>query len=309
MILLGDSGQALAEVADDFVTASTRPAAGPELAWREIEVELAGGDTGLLAAADGLLTKGGLRRSERSAKLERVLAAGLPAASPGPKLTPATPAGQVIISYLAGQADRLQTLDPLVRRSEPDAVHQMRVTTRRLRSTFRAYPKVLGHGRADQVAAELKWLGEVLGGARDVEVMQAHLQRHLDETDVALLLGPVSARIQSHFAAARASAQAAVSAALTSSRYAALLDELDALLAAPPAGPDAAVPARAALPRAVRRSYTRTRRRIRRVGEARRPGRRCRVAPGAQISQADPLRRRGGRPGPGPAGAPVRPAG
>ena len=111
---------------------------------------------------------------------------------------------------------------------------------------------------------------------------------------MALLLGPVRARIQAHFAGSRAAAAAAVLDALSSARYVALLDELGALIATPPPGPDAAVPARAALPRAVRRSYTRTRRRIRRVGELP-PRPQMPRAPGAQISQADPLRRRGGR--------------
>lgn len=265
VILLDASGQALAEVADDQVTAGTRPAAGPELTWREIEVELAGGDGPLLAAADKLLRKHGLRRSGRSAKLERVLERRLPAASRRPRLTPQTPAVQAIASYLAGQAEKLQALDPLVRASEPDAVHQMRVTTRRLRSTLRAFGAVLSRDGTAHVAAELKWLGDVLGAARDVEVLAAHLQRHLDQTDIAQLLGPLQARIQSYFARSRESAQAALTDALNSGRYAALLDELDAVISAPPPGPDATAAAGQALPAAVRRSYATTRRRLNRA--------------------------------------------
>ena len=40
------------------------------------------------------------------------------------------------------QAARLKALDTAVRREEPDAVHQMRVTTRRLRAGLQAFPMV-----------------------------------------------------------------------------------------------------------------------------------------------------------------------
>ena len=61
-------------------------------------------------------------------------------------------AGEVVLGYLAAQAARLSALDLAVRRDKADAVHQMRVTTRRLRSTLQASPAVLwAHG--DQRAA------------------------------------------------------------------------------------------------------------------------------------------------------------
>ena len=238
VVLLDSAGEALAEVADDLVSARREPAPAAELSWREVEVELVAGDKRLLAAADRLLRQHGLHRSDRSAKLQRVLGTGQPPAEPVRSLTPGTPAQEVVISYLAGQAEALLTLDPLVRRSEPDTVHKMRVSTRRLRSTFRAFGSVLPREATEHLSAELKWLGEVLGEARDGEVLAAHLQRQQDLTDVALLLGPVRARIQAHFAGSRAAAAAAVLDALSSARYVALLDELDALIASPPPGPD-----------------------------------------------------------------------
>jgi len=234
-----------------------------ELSWREVEVELVAGDKRLLAAADRLLRQHGLHRSDRSAKLQRVLGTGQPPAEPAGSLTPATPAHEVVISYLAGQAEALLTMDPLVRRSRPDTVHKMRVSTRRLRSTFRAFGSVLPREATEHLSAELKWLGEVLGEARDGEVLAAHLQRQQDLTDVAQLLGPVQARIQAHFAGSRAAAAAAVLDALSSARYVALLDELDALIASPPRGPEASEPAGQVLLAAVRRSYSRTGRRLR----------------------------------------------
>jgi CHAD domain-containing protein len=42
---------------------------------------------------------------------------------------------------------------------EPDAVHQMRVATRRLRSALATYRPLLDRERTDPVRQELKWLG------------------------------------------------------------------------------------------------------------------------------------------------------
>ncbi|HXZ71272.1 MAG TPA: CHAD domain-containing protein, partial [Streptosporangiaceae bacterium] len=57
------------------------------------------------------------------------------------------------------------------------------------------------------------------------------------------MLGPVAARVQSHFAPVHAAARRDVLTALDSPRYFALLDSLDQLLAEPPLTPGAARPA------------------------------------------------------------------
>lgn len=263
--LLSDSGQPLAEVADDRISAGRHQDPSALISWREVEVELAGSDHGLLNAADQLLRDHGLAPSSRSAKLERVLAEQLPDRRVPVPLTGDSPAYQVVLSYLAEHAESLVAIDPQVRRSAPDAVHQMRVATRRLRSTLRSFDEVVAGDRAAWVAGELKWLSDLLGRARDAEVLAAHLQRHQDRTDIALLLGPVQARIQAYLARSRATAQADVSAALRSGRYTALLAELDRLLAEPPLGPAAGQPASEAIPFAVRHSYRTTSRRMRRA--------------------------------------------
>jgi CHAD domain-containing protein len=260
--LLGPAGESLAEVADDRVRAAAAadPGAGPS-GWREIEVELTGGDRHLLAAADQLLRRAGLRRSDRAAKLERVL--GEPAADRPAASGRQPSAADVVTDYLREHADTLVALDPMVRRREPDAVHKMRVATRRLRSTLRSFDTVVSQEDGAQVAAELQWLGSVLGQERDAEVQAGRLREHVRATPADVLLGPVQARIQAHVAKAAASSHAAVVAALNSDRYVALLDALDALIASPKAGPQAGSPARRVLPRAVRRSDRRTRRRMR----------------------------------------------
>ena len=252
LVLLDKAGESLAEVASDDVSAQTMGDSTTVSQWRELEVELTGGDRRLLKAADALLRRDGLRPAGRSAKLERALAGQLPASAEPPRLTQASPAGQVVLAYLRDQAETLKALDPMVRRDEPDSVHQMRVTTRRLRSTLRSFKRVIG---GDHLAAELKWLGGVLGEARDAEVLDDHLQAMLRTVPVEQLIGPVQARVQIHFAPVRAGARTAVLAALDSQRYFSLLDEMDQLIDEPRFSPRAARPARNVLPREVRRPY------------------------------------------------------
>ncbi len=176
----------------------------------------------------------------------------------------------MVLAYLAGQVAALQAQDPRVRRDEPDAVHQMRVATRRLRSTLQTFRPVLADTALPSEAtahlrAELKWLGEVLGQARDGEVLTGHIGDLLAGVPDDLVLGPVAATVAETLAPRRAAATRAAVRALDSPRYFALLDELDALLAAPPLTEAAAAPA-AALRAPVARSYRRLRKRVRRAG-------------------------------------------
>ena len=181
-----------------------------------------------------------------------------------PALPPGS-AGAAVLGYLRQQADRLLSLDPLVRLDEPDAVHQMRVTSRRLRSTFQAFTEVIPADRSEKLIGELKWLGGVLGKARDGEVLAERLERRVRETPAEEVVGPVAARIQAHFAPVRATARQEALAALDSPRYAALLERLDGLLAAPAVPDEATRPARDVLPAAAHRAYRRTGRRLRRA--------------------------------------------
>src|SRR5690349_7365198 len=265
LILLGQAGESLAEVAADDVFAQVLGDSAAESSWHEVEVELTGGGRKLLEAADDLLRRGGLRAAGRSAKLQRALAGQLPEPVPPAPLTSSSPAGQVVLAYLRTSADRLKSLDPMVRRDEPDAVHQMRVATRRLRSTLRSFGKIIRRDGTQRLAAELKWLGTVLGEARDAEVLAGHLLAGLRETPIELVIGPVQARVRGHFAPVRAGARTTLLEALDSQRYFSLLDELDTLMAEPPFTPRAARPAADVLPAAARRSYRQVRRRMRRA--------------------------------------------
>ena len=138
----------------------------------------------------------------------------------------------------------------------------MRVASRRLRSALQTFREVLPPADTEHLRGELKWLGEVLGAARDAEVLGGHVQALLDQLPPDLVLGPVAADVTGQFAPRRGAAHRAAVRALDSPRYLALLDELDALLASPPAVDAAAGPGRSLRPD-VARAYRRLRKRAR----------------------------------------------
>src|SRR5271169_717466 len=172
-------------------------------------------------------------------------------------------AGDVVLAYLRTQAHTLKTLEPAVRADEFDSVHQMRVATRRLRAVLRTFGQVIPRTDSEHLTGELQWLGRELGAARDSEVLAGHLRDSLRPTPPELLIGPVQARVQGHFAPRRAAAREALLEALDSPRYAILLAELDRVAAGPPRGPLAGAAAREVLPAAVRRAYRQAKRRMR----------------------------------------------
>ena len=174
-------------------------------------------------------------------------------------------AGDVVLAYLRIHAHTLKTLEPKVRADEFDSVHQMRVASRRLRATLRTYRQVIPRSDSEHLAGELKWLGRMLGEARDDEVLSAHLQDSLRPTPPELLIGPVLARVQGFYAPRRAAAHTALIEALDSPRYHRLLAELDRVAAGPPRGPQAAAPARQVFPAAVDRAFRQARRRMRKA--------------------------------------------
>src|SRR5580700_5597112 len=103
-------------------------------------------------------------------------------------------AGQVVLAYLREQRDRLRSLGPRVRADEPDSVHQMRITARRLRAGLRSFDRIVPRAGTATLAAELTWLGRDLGQARDAEVLPAHLLASLNLVPPENVVGPVRAR-------------------------------------------------------------------------------------------------------------------
>jgi inorganic triphosphatase YgiF len=72
--LRGGDGRVAAEVADDVVTGRRlKPGGGPELRWREVEVEVPAADPPLQRAAADALLAAGARPAGHGSKLARVL--------------------------------------------------------------------------------------------------------------------------------------------------------------------------------------------------------------------------------------------
>ncbi|MFJ9826117.1 CHAD domain-containing protein [Streptomyces sp. NPDC101160] len=264
--LLDLDGRPLAELSVDTVHADRLTGTG-RAAWTEIEVELAdGADETLLDAVEKRLKKAGIHPSASASKLARALeeTGAPPPAREDAGGAPGT-AGHAVLAYVRDQIDAVVAYDPAVRRDLPDAVHQMRVACRRLRSAFKSYRKVLDRGVTDRVGEELKWLAGELGTARDEEVLTARLNARLDELPNTLRLGPVRARLRARGARRAEDARSRALAALDSPRHLALLDTLDALLADPPLREAAAHDAPEVLAHAVRKDFDRLAGRVERA--------------------------------------------
>ena len=157
---------------------------------------------------------------------------GDPAAAPKPSRH--GPASDVALSYMFQQVRALKLHDPGVRVDAPDAVHQLRVAARRLRSALATFRKLTDTTSAKVLRAELQWLAGAVGQARDTEVIRARLKDMINAEPPELLLGPVAQEIEEHLGTVQQQGRAAGLAALDSDRYFRLLDSLDAFLAAPP---------------------------------------------------------------------------
>ncbi len=267
--LLDSEDRTLAEIAADHVTAEQADEAATGTSWDEVEAELVVGDVELLEAIDARLRAAGMRAADTATKLERALGPRLPAPEPpNPPVTADSAAGEVLLAYLRDQVTAISRDDPLVRRSAPDAVHQMRVATRRARSVLQAFGQVIDREPTRPLCAELKWLAATLGRVRDSEVLLNRFTEELAVIPEALVVGPVQARIRVHFSTEYAQALKAALQALDGHRYLRLLDDLDELVARPPLTSRADGPAGKVLAKPVRRAKRQLRRALAAVPSA-----------------------------------------
>ncbi len=224
--LFDAEGHELATLTDDVVTGE----AGGEKAhldrWREIEIELSpGADPEVLDSLDQAVVAAGAERSRWPSKLRRLTDELVPSAGGA--------SGSVLADYLAAELDALRRHDIGVRRDAEDSVHQMRVSSRRLRSALRTFRRSLDPDVADGLSAELRWLGGELGPARDTEVMSARLHDEVRALPAELVLGNVEQLMTRHFAREAEEGKARAIRALDSKRYTELLRALEKLVRKP----------------------------------------------------------------------------
>lgn len=151
--------------------------------------------------------------------------------------TAATSAGssrERLVAYLRAQIDELRVREPGARIDSPDAVHRMRVASRRLRSSMATFGPLFAGSQTQRLRVELQWLGTVLGPVRDIEVMRAHLHGTAAILPVDTDLADVLAGLDHELAERHSHAHQKLVAAMNSPRYAALLAALAAFVTDPP---------------------------------------------------------------------------
>jgi CHAD domain-containing protein len=143
--------------------------------FREVEIERLSGDGALVTHLEETLRKAGARDHDGRPKLFRAL--GLPAFHPTQPPSVESPAIEHLKYILMKYVDTLRLRDPGTRLGgEIEELHEMRVSTRRLRAILRAARPLLVPGWPEPLRTELAWLGELLGPARDLDVQLKYFQ-------------------------------------------------------------------------------------------------------------------------------------
>jgi CHAD domain-containing protein len=237
-LLYGADGTPLAEFSDDEVTAW---ADGDDTAqrWREWELELSEGaladqsaNAELLDRLSNRLRDAGAVPAERGSKLARVLDTA------APETPPAASPDDPVHRAVAEQIDELLVWDRAVRSDTDDSVHQMRVTTRKIRSLLQASEGAFGLSDDAWILDELRQLASVLGVARDAEVLAERYEKALDEMPKELVRGQVRERLVDGARRRYRSGLRKSLNAMRSQRYFRLLDALEGIVAAEPAPPE-----------------------------------------------------------------------
>ncbi|MBK4137548.1 CHAD domain-containing protein [Corynebacterium macginleyi] len=244
ILLADEQNNPVAEFCDDHVTAFSFLPGGQQQSWREWEMELAGELPGteegshFIRRATSLLIGAGARVSSSPSKLTTALGdsysnAPLPPALITPDVEKDSPAAAVIAALQANR-DKLIDYDPRVRRDEWDSVHQMRVATRELRSHLQTFHGIVVGPQIEKIEADLKELANILGVARDAEVVEERWLELLESEDSDTLDAATREHISRDMGTAYRRAHRRIIAALNSEEYLELLESLDRLLANPP---------------------------------------------------------------------------
>lgn len=166
--LVAPDGTALAEIADDTVSAVATGDAAVIQQWREVEVELGDADERLLRRSARWLAEAGAVPSKSGSKLARAVGADT--------LSERAPEGSLaalVQSHLREQHRAMVRGDIELRRGA-DVIHPTRTATRRFRSVLRVFDLFDG-ARAARLDDELKWYAAALGEVRDLQVMRGDL--------------------------------------------------------------------------------------------------------------------------------------
>jgi CHAD domain-containing protein len=227
LVLRDEAGSPQVELTDDLVSVmSSGHVAGR---FREIEVEDVGGGLEAIESVGAVLRAGGAVGGQFLPKVVRALGPQA-TADPDPPLPAPVgldePVRVALRDILRRNVRLLISFDTAVRRGQPDSVHQLRVTARRLRSVMKTFATILDPEWSNSLRSELKWLADALAGARDSEVLLDRLLDDLGALPPDLVVGPVRAKIEQEVGSNLATSSDAVLETLRSERYVVLLERL-----------------------------------------------------------------------------------
>lgn len=209
-------GRPVAQIADDEVIATGSQVDGDGTRWREVEIELDGGDEDFLTESAQWLSQSGASRATSKSKVAR--AVGLSDSLGAP---PDGTLAALVRDYLQQQVRQIVRGDIALRRDQ-DVIHATRVATRRYRSVLRIFADLFDTA-AVALDEELKWYAGVLGAVRDVQVLRKHLMASVHELPPEVVLGPVASSLWQILDRDERAARETLLATLDSARYATLV--------------------------------------------------------------------------------------
>jgi len=228
--------------------------------FREVEIERRSGDDALPLRLKEMLCASGAEDHDGRPKLFRALE--LPA--PEPLVPPSTESTVIehVKFALTKYVEVLRLHDPGVRLGGAiEDLHEMRVSTRRLRAILRAARPLLVPGWPEALRSELDWLGEVLGPARDLDVQVGYFRQEaaaMEPRDRKPL-----ERFVAHLRSEREHVQQSLLTALKSERYFELISKLSEAASQP-----AVVVSTVSLSEIAAGAFTKLRKAIRKLGGA-----------------------------------------
>lgn len=162
----------------------------------------------------------------------------------GRGLTAEDPVGVLVAAALVKGTRRLEKSVGMVANGEDDAIHQVRVSCRRLRSDLKLFRRLLAGDWATELRSDLAALAQACGEARDLEVIAALVRESITSEDneehVETILTALTAGLDR---AAGRSADVVLGEATKD-----LITTLDAIAAAPDLKPKADRPCGEVLP-------------------------------------------------------------
>lgn len=245
-------GSSIAELADVEVSLIRKGRVSAR--FRELELHDCEGGRRRLKGIARALRRAGAVAAEPISSKTRALGpwAEAPSDVPEPNGTqPPDSVEAVVQNALASGARRIMLNDPGTRLGDTEALHQMRVGARRLRSDLGTFNGLVDRDWTEPLVAELRWLGDCLGRVCDLDVMNQRLRQAAKEAGIEAPLAPFFDEIESQ----REGERTSLLETLSGRRYVTLLDSLVQAAAAPATSKKAAADVRRVLPKLVHRRY------------------------------------------------------